>query len=157
MRYVLAKLITGETLMAVVNYEDDDHVELAYPMEVGKRSVDTPEGEKEMNTISVFSKFVSDRFFYMRKSDFLFLKDLHQNVVHYYETMVYELDELYKFEDMPFDTVNELRNAPKTVDDVKEKLDRLRQMLGMGDESPEEDSEEYDIHQLPDDGKRTLH
>lgn len=157
MRHVLAKLVTGETLMAVVNYEDDHNIELAYPMEVGKRTVDTPEGEKEMNTISVFSQFVSDRFFFMRKQDFLFIKDLHKNVTPYYETMVYKLDELYSFEDMPFDTVNEMRNAPETVDDVKEKLDRLREMLGMNNDSTEEEEESHEVYDFPHDGKRTIH
>lgn len=88
--YVVVKLNSGEQVMAILNDEDDDYIELAYPMIIRMLPVIIDGGAHEHVTAAPLCQFSSDKLFRIPKTSVMFVKELHQIMIPNYKKLVDE-------------------------------------------------------------------
>ena len=93
--YIVAKLTSGEQVMAVLKEEDDAHILIENPM-VMKTTLDFEAG-KERITAAPLCPFTDDSTFVLDKKNLLFIKKLHHVFVNHYKNIVKDYAESTNF------------------------------------------------------------
>lgn len=122
--FVTLKLVSGEQLMAVLEAEDEQHIQLDFPIVLHGR-IDVNRG-KEVMMAAPFSQFSDSTSFVLEKSHVIFIKKMHPAFVENYLEFVkaYDVVALNKRED----------KEEMSFEDIREQLEEL----GIFDESEEE-------------------
>ena len=130
--YVVFKLHSGETVMAVLRQEDDNRVLVEHPMVM--KSILNIEAGKEHLTAMPLCAFTDESEFILPKSSIMFMKKLHRIFIPHYQRIVQDHERTTTF--IPPDQPD---GEPIGWDDVdEEKAKELLQKLKSVVESEEE-------------------
>jgi hypothetical protein len=88
--YVIVKLITGEQLMAILEYESDNSVELVYPMLIRLFPILNGEKSHEHVTATPYSQFAQTAHITINKRHIVFLENLHHMLIPHFTRLVEE-------------------------------------------------------------------
>ena len=133
--YVIVKLTTGEQMMAVLRNEDEEYVEIEYPMVM--RTIPIISEGKEHITAHPFCQFSDDRYYTLHKSNILFVKKLHHVFIPHYQRIVREHEQTsfasrdgeessLQWEDEEDDLMS--------IEEAKKRIEMLRSIAGMDKE-----------------------
>lgn len=131
--YVILKLSTGEQMMAVLRNEDEEYIEIEYPMVM--RMIPILSEGKEHITAHPFCQFSDDRHFTLHKSDVMFVKKLHHVFIPHYQRIVQEHEKsslVTRGEKTTLDWGDE--EEVMTVEEAKKRIDMLRSIAGIEEE-----------------------
>jgi hypothetical protein len=87
---VVVKLISGENVMAVLNNEDEQYVELLHPMAIRTLPISP---SKETVVASPLCQFSDDETYLIDKKNVLYIKKLSHYLIPHYHDMVHNLAE----------------------------------------------------------------
>ena len=128
--YVIVKLTSGEQMMAVLVNEDDEYIEIEYPMVM--RSIPVLSEGKEHVTAHPFCQFSDDRNFTLHKSNIMFVKRLHHVFIPHYQRIVNEHE---KTTFAPQDQSNlEWDDSEMSIEEAKRRIEMIRSIAGMDKE-----------------------
>ena len=125
--YVVVKLITGETVMATFDGEDEKFVDLRYPIQI--RTIMIPEIQKESISAAPLCQFSDATSFILEKSHIVYIKKLHQQFVPHYKNFLKSYEEALvpATRDSVLDSLEEyFEDADElTLEEVTRRLDML--------------------------------
>lgn len=131
--YVILKLSTGEQMMAVLRNEDEEYIEIEYPMVM--RMIPILSEGKEQITAHPFCQFSDDRHFTLHKSDVMFVKKLHHVFIPHYQRIVKEHERsslVTRGEETSLDWGDE--EEVMTVEEARKRIEMLRSIAGIEEE-----------------------
>lgn len=123
--FVLVKLITGEQLMAILSDEDENAVQLTFPMEI--KSNNKGDGVEQLTAVP-YCTFVQERIFEIDKVNVIFINDLHEMVIDQYINMIKAYEEDVEVEVTETGDVRRL-DEPHTAEGLKSKVSLLTEMV----------------------------
>jgi hypothetical protein len=139
--YVVVKLVTGETVMATFEGEDEKYIKIDYPIQI--RTTIIPEINRESISASPLCQFSDATSFIFEKSHIVYIKKLHSQFIRHYNNFVKSYDEAMipttrsdiqdKLSEY-FDDADHL-----TLDEVNRRIEMLEAIASGG--HPEEDDE----------------
>jgi hypothetical protein len=133
-QYVVVKLITGETVMATFDGEDEKYIKIDFPVQI--RSVLIPEINKESLSASPLCPFSDSTTFVLEKDHIVYIKKLHNAFVEHYkdfcksyeEAMIpmkrarvqeHSADEMFEgFDDLDELTLEEIQNRLELLEAI---------------------------------------
>ena len=132
-RYVVVKLVSGENVMSILDYENSDLLELKYPMLI--RSVQTVDNGvgKEHMIATPFCPFAADDYFTIERKDVMFVKELHQALVPNYLNLLKDHEQVVVRRNTD-GSVSRVDKPLRTVEEFKERVDKLAELLGIDTE-----------------------
>lgn len=130
--YVIVKLSSGEQMMAVLVNEDEDYIEIEYPM-VMRMIPLIPEGREQI-TAHPFCQFSNDRQFTLHKSDIMFVKKMHHVFIPHYQRIVREQEKTSLVAEGQETSLEWEDDQLSSVSDVEKKIQMLRSIAGMEEE-----------------------
>lgn len=145
--FVVLKLITGETVMAMFDGEDEKFIKVEYPIQI--RTMIVPGINRESVHAAPFCQFSDSTVFVLEKSHIVYIKRLHQQFVPHYKNFLKSYDEALipatrqssqeikqQLEDIFGDEEDTL-----TIEEVNRRLDILEAIAGSPSSSePEEEA-----------------
>ena len=165
--FVIVKLVSGEQIMAILEYEHDDTVELVYPMLMRMFPVVTAGKAHEHLTATPYSQFAENAHISVHKRNIIFMKNLHHVLIPHFERLVAENEQtvLLKkdagkleqdWEDKPEDVefLRQIREQAQsmTTEELEKKIAMLESLYNGQDEIDIEDVKSIVI-----DGNDTIH
>lgn len=123
---VVVRLINGETLISVLNDEDDNYIELKYPLAIKNvRVVDESGTYTESTVMNPWCSLTDDKYYRLVKTTVLFCKKLHSIYVQKYIDIVnyYNREAEVKKNESGF--YEEVTNT----DDIEKFVDKLESIL----------------------------
>lgn len=90
--FVVLKLVSGEQVMAVLCSEDEDYIEIEFPMCI--KTIAVLEQNKEHITAAPLCQFSDDVNYVLDKKDVMFVKKMHHVFIPHYMRIVQEHEEL---------------------------------------------------------------
>ena len=103
--YVVVKLISGEQILATLEAEDAQFVNLELPIVI--RTIINPEMDRESVSAAPFCAFSDSTNFVIEKSHILFIKRLHQTFVPHYKKFIKIYDQVVFKDNNYFDELDE--------------------------------------------------
>lgn len=91
--HVVLKLVTGETLMATYDGEDEKFVKVEKPVQI--KTILIPELEKESVTAAPYCPFSESTSFILEKSHIVYIKRLHKIYIPHYNRFMKVYDEAF--------------------------------------------------------------
>lgn len=131
-RIIVLKLISGEEIVATFIEESEYEVSVMFPMMVKYMPKITEGRVVEAITLAPYSHFASDDIFTFVKSHIMFCKELNNN---YYNVYALAVEDFIQAYNPPSD--------PQTVEELKETVDKLKEIFGENFDQKEYD-EWYD-------------
>lgn len=123
--FVLVKLITGEQLMAILSDEDENAVQLTFPMEI--KSSATGHGTEQLTAVP-YCTFVQERIFEIDKINVMFINELHEMVIDQYIKMIEAYEEEVEVEVTENGDLRQV-GEPTTAEDLKTRVSILTEMV----------------------------
>ena len=150
--FVVAKLISGENIMACLNDEDEHYVEFEYPILI--RMMPTPLPNRESIAATPYCQFSSDTKFLISKRNIMFIKKLHASFVPHFMRFARE------YEETAFIPREETKHRIEAFGDEELTVDEIQRRLAMleaiaNGELSEEEIEETEKNFV--DGNDTVH
>lgn len=88
--YVIVKFNSGEQVMAVLNDDTPQYIELLYPMTIKMIPYIVEGKAHEKITASPFCQFSDDKYYQIPKSSVMFVKKLHETLVPHFLSLLDE-------------------------------------------------------------------
>lgn len=158
--YIVLKLITGETVMAVFEGEDDRFVKVEYPIQI--RTMMIPGLQRESVHAVPYCQFSDSTAFVLEKNHIVYIKRLHQQFIPHYKNFLKSYDEALvpatrqssqeireQLEELFGDEEDTL-----TIEEVNKRLDMLEAIAGTSSKE-EELEEDHFLNFIP--GNDTKH
>lgn len=153
--YVIVKFNSGEQVMAVLNDDTPQYIELLYPMTIKMIPYIVEGKAHEKITASPFCQFSDDKYYQIPKSSVMFVKKLHETLVPHFLSLLDETnvefvpskqqeerkllwddedeDQLYSGEeDLSNLTAEEIEHRVSMLEDILSGLDKV-----INEEEPE--------------------
>ena len=89
--YVVVKLVSGETIMAMFEGEDETFVKVEYPIQI--KTVVIPELQRESISASPMCQFSDATSFVLEKAHIIYIKKLHKQFVSHYKGFIKSYEE----------------------------------------------------------------
>lgn len=89
--YVVVKLVSGETVMATFEGEDEKFVKIDYPIQI--RTTIIPELGRESISASPFCQFSDATSFVLEKNHIVYIKKLHKQFIPHYNNFLKSYEE----------------------------------------------------------------
>lgn len=89
--YVVVKLVSGETIMAMFEGEDEKFVKVEYPIQI--KTVVIPELQRESISASPMCQFSDATSFVLEKAHIIYIKKLHKQFVSHYKGFIKSYEE----------------------------------------------------------------
>ena len=153
-QYVVVKLVSGETVMATFDGEDDKFVKIEYPIQI--KTVIIPELNRESISASPLCQFSDSTSFVLEKNHIVYIKKLHPQFVKHYNSFIKSYEEALipttrsEIQDKLseyFDDADHL-----TIEEVNRRIEML-EAIASGDRSEEDDDVMLNVIE----GNDTLH
>lgn len=146
--YIVIKLTTGEQVMAALEDDATDYLDVSFPMVIKATAVSDGERIQEQITAHPFCQFSADKYFRLPKSSIMFYKELHESLISHYTRIVnnYEKTVLVKQKELEWDEPEKM-----SVDEIRKRIDVLEAIFG---NEVDEESEEQRVFI---EGNNTLH
>lgn len=130
--YVVIKLTSGEQVMAILEEEDDNFIQLVHPMTI--RTIPIVGQGREHITAHPFCQFTDDKLFLIEKKNVIFIKRLHEMMIPHYKRIVAEHDNDWRIEP------NHTREEPMiSPDEARKRIAMLAGIAGLGEEKEEKE------------------
>ena len=146
--FIIAKLVTGEQIMACLNDEDEYYVEFEYPILI--RMMPTHLPNRESIAATPYCQFSSDTKFLISKRNVMFIKKLHPSFVPHFLRFAKEYDlEAFVPREQPREnhSLEEIFEGEElTAEEIQKRIDMLEAIAG------EEEEEKVFVE-----GNETLH
>lgn len=146
--YIVVKLLTGEQLLGILEYENSDEIVIKYPMLVRIFSSINDNGMPiEKVTASPWCGFAAERVFRLNRAGIMFMNSMHDLVIPQYLEMVdtYEKEVLVRRDEDGFLHVVE-EDEHLTVEDIKESVNALTDLIRSKMSIAEEETETTSIY-----------
>jgi hypothetical protein len=91
--FVIIKLVSGEQVMAVLEKETDDNIQISSPLLLRLFPVIGAESGQEHVTATPYCKFAEDSNLTLNKRNILFVKNLHSMLIPHYMRLASEAEE----------------------------------------------------------------
>ena len=143
--YVVIKLVSGEQVMAILEEEDENIVQLCHPMTI--RTIPIVGQGREHITAHPFCQFTDDKFFLIEKKNVIFIKRLHHMMIPHYKRLVSEHGNDWKIENPPVESEEPMI----TAEEARKRIAMLMGIAGM------EEREEKPIESTFVEGNDTKH
>ena len=153
-QYVVVKLVSGETVMAMFESEDDKFVRIEYPIQI--KTVIIPELQRESISASPLCQFSDSTSFVLEKAHIVYIKKLHNQFISHYKNFIKSYEEalipttrasIQETLSEYFDDADHL-----TIDEINRRIEMLEAIASGG--HPDEDE---DIMLNVMEGNETLH
>ena len=139
--YVVVKLVSGETIMAMFTGEDEKFVKVEYPIQI--RTIMIPEMNRESISASPFCQYSDSTSFVLEKSHIIYIKKLHSQFVSHYKSFIKSYDEalIPTTRSSIQDTLSEYFDDAEhlTLDEINRRIEMLEAIASGG--HPDEDEE----------------
>ena len=145
--YIVLKLITGETVMAIFQGEDERFIKVDYPVQIKTNYISGV--NREAVTAAPFCQFSDSTAFILEKTHVLYIKRLHHAFVRHYKNFVKVYDEalvpLQRSEEVrqeleeAFDDMDEI-----SIEEVNRRLDIL-EAIANSPSSEKDEEEEFEL------------
>lgn len=86
--YVIIKLQSGEQVMAALEEDGTDYIDVSFPMIINATPIQDGNRIHEHITAKPLCQFSADKFFRLPKSSILFYKELHEMLIPHYTKIV---------------------------------------------------------------------
>ena len=90
-QYVVVKLISGETVMATFEGEDDKFIKIDHPINI--RTTMIPELGRESISAAPLCQFTDATSFVLEKDHVIYIKNLHKQFIPHYKNFLKSYDE----------------------------------------------------------------
>jgi len=139
--YVVVKLVSGETVMATFEGEDDKFVKIDYPIQI--KTTIIPELGRESISASPLCQFSDATSFVLEKDHIIYIKKLHKQFIPHYNNFLKSYEEalipttrssIQEQLSEYFDDAEHL-----TLDEINRRIEMLEAIASGG--HPEEDEE----------------
>jgi hypothetical protein len=153
-QYVVVKLVSGETVMATFEGEDEKFVKIEYPIQI--KTTIIPELGRESISASPLCQFTDATTFVLEKSHIVYIKKLHKQFISHYNNFLKSYEEalipatrssIQEQLSEYFDDAEHL-----TLDEINRRIELLEAIAG--GEVPEE---ELDVMLSVVEGNDTIH
>jgi hypothetical protein len=140
-QYVVVKLVSGETVMAIFEGEDDKFVKIDRPIQI--RTTIVPELGRESISASPLCQFSDATSFVLEKDHIIYIKKLHSQFIPHYNNFLRSYDEalipatrssIQEQLSEYFDDAEHL-----TIDEINRRIEMLEAIASGG--HPEEDDD----------------
>ena len=126
--FVVAKLISGETLMATFIEEDEKYIKMDKPVSI--KTYITEDLEKEAITASPYCPFSESSIVIIEKAHILYINKLHKVFETHYKTFI----RAYADASVPIEKLEKLNeldnsNEPLTVNEAEERLKFIQSLM----------------------------
>lgn len=142
--FVVLKLITGETVMAMFESEDEKFVKVDYPVQI--RTMMVPGINRETVHAAPFCQFSDSTTFVLEKGHIVYIKRLHHQFIPHYKNFLKSYDEALipatrnKADmDMLEDAFDDMEDL--TIEEVNRRLEMLEAIAGAPSREEEEEND----------------
>ena len=150
--FVALKLGSGEHVLAVLVDEDIDTVHLRYPMVI-KVSPQILEGRAvEHMTAAPLCPFSADPNYFIERHHLMYIKEMHQAMIEKFVSLLSATEREVEVHENADGDLEE-KEMPMSLDELRDKLNRLSSMVGL---PPLEDIEKDDLDKFFVEGNETL-
>lgn len=153
-QYVVVKLVSGETVMAMFEGEDEKFVKIEYPIQI--KTVIIPELQRESISASPLCQFSDSTSFVLEKTHIIYIKKLHKQFVSHYKNFIKSYEEalIPTTRSSIQETLSEYFDDAEhlTLDEINRRIEMLEAIAG--GEVPEE---ELDVMLSVMEGNDTIH
>lgn len=150
--YIIIKLTSGEQVMACLEEDTVDYIQVSYPMVVSMHQIVDDGRIHENVTAKPFCQFSADKIYRLPKSSIMFYKELHEMLIPHYTRIVNAYEDTVLVKTKPQRELEWDEPEHMTVDEIKKRIDMLEKIFG--GEAPEEEEEPYRVYI---EGNDTLH
>ena len=88
MEYLVAKLVSGETIVALAGESGDDHIQMVYPFEVYKEQTYEDEYTVTTTKLRPYCPFTEDQLMVLQTRHILWIAPLREDLAQVYKNMV---------------------------------------------------------------------
>jgi len=146
--YVVVKLTSGEQVMAMLNSEDESHIELAYPMVIRMLPVLIDGNAHERVVAAPLCQFSTDKYYRIPRSSVMFVKELHEILIPHYTRLLSDSERNVlvqrdkdgnirkRAEDLDWGDEEEDLNS-LTTEEIQKRIDMLESIYGSEEEEQE--------------------
>ncbi len=162
--YVIVKLITGEQVMAILEYESDETIELVYPMLIRLLPVMSGDKPHEHVMATPYSQFADSAHITIHKSHIVFLENLHHMLIPHFTRLVAENEDhvlvsrqsdgsVKRAEDLDWGDEQEMIEEAESLstEELQKRIAMLESIFGKEETAEEEDTRNFI------EGNNTLH
>ncbi len=152
--YVVVKLVTGETVMAMFDSEDEDFIKIEYPIQI--KTVIIPELQRESISASPLCQFSDATSFVIEKSHVVYIKKLHTAFISHYKNFLKSYEEAMipttrsSIQDQLSEYFDDAEHL--TIDEINRRIEMLEAIASGGHS---EEDEELMLNVM--EGNDTLH
>lgn len=142
--YIIIKLQSGEQVMAALEEDGNDYIDISFPMVINATPVQDGNRIHEHITAKPLCQFSSDKFFRLPKSSILFYKELHEMLIPHYTKIVNSYEDTVLVKQKPQKELDWDEPEKMSVDEIRKRIDMLSDIFGGGEsEETEEDKRVY--------------
>ena len=140
-QYVVVKLVSGETVMAMFDGEDEKFVKIEYPIQI--KTVVIPELQRESISASPLCQFSDSTSFILEKAHIVYIKKLHNQFVSHYKNFIKSYEEalIPTTRSSIQETLSEYFDDAEhlTIEEINRRIEMLEAIASGG--HPEEDDD----------------
>ena len=140
-QYVVVKLVSGETVMAMFDGEDEKFVKIEYPIQI--KTVVIPELQRESISASPLCQFSDSTSFILEKAHIVYIKKLHNQFVSHYKNFIKSYEEalIPTTRSSIQETLSEYFDDAEhlTIEEINRRIEMLEAIAAGG--HPEEDDD----------------
>jgi len=137
--YVIIKLQSGEQVMAALEEDSTDYIDVSFPMIIISTPVTDGQRIHEHITAKPLCQFSADKYFRIPKSGILFYKELHEMLVPHYTKIVNSYEDTVLVN--PQKKLNCDEPEKMSVEEISKRIDMLADIFG--EQESEEDTRVY--------------
>lgn len=150
--YVIIKLQSGEQVMAALEEDGTDYIDVSFPMIINATPIQDGNRIHEHITAKPLCQFSADKFFRLPKSSILFYKELHEMLIPHYTKIVNSYEDTVLVKAKPQKELNWDEPEKMSVDEIRKRIDMLSDIFGGGESEEQEEDKRVYIE-----GNETLH
>lgn len=139
--YVVVKLISGETVMATFEGEDEKFIKINYPIQI--KTIAIPDIQRESITASPLCQFSDSTSFVLEKNHVVYIKKLHPQFIKHYNNFIKSYDEalIPTTRSSLQDTLSEYFDDAEhlTIDEINRRIEMLEAIASGGHPEEEDD------------------
>ena len=142
--FVIIKLVSGEQVMAVLEKETDENIQISSPLLLRLFPVIGAESGQEHVTATPYCKFAEDSNLTLNKRNILFVKNLHSMLIPHYIRLATEAEEPVPIKKKNDGSVKELQWEDEELQEEVSKLSseeiqkRIQMLEAIADKEEEE-------------------
>ena len=128
--YVIIKLTSGEQVMAALEEDAPEFIEVSYPLIVKMTPITDGQRMHEQITAHPFCQFSSDRLYRLPKTCIMFYKELDEMMIPHYTKIVNSYEDKILVQRKPQKELDWDEPQNMTVEELRKRIDMLADIFG---------------------------